>query len=424
MNSFKNILIFTVFFYYNFNFYPKVIPHNVCLIIYNAIPIIYLFINYKCLNKFIKIIRYDKGIVIAVIFLLISHLWGVVTVAINDSYDYSFLYTLILVIRGIYINLFLAIIICKNVSENNCLELFIKYYLMSCALYVMTTIAFIINPDLKMIWSNSIHMTEVNLNLAEGDVFGYVTRYGLKGFSGFQETIKCTISVIMLLYIITKIKSRKWVIIGLLSLLGNLFYGRIGVLTSIISLIIFEIITRKIVKFYYARSIIEFVVGIAFIICFVIPEDALNDYYAWLSGPVVAFIDGLSQGHMDFGTSANNVVDWYVLPDDGTFFLGDGLFSNKDGSYYMYTDAGFMRSVYYFGIIGSVFYYLSIILLAFSFLNKHCGKSEFSLFVSSVISFFIVEYKGTSLVNFFPMLFVLSMLINIDKTNKRIRMKK
>ena len=423
MNGLKYFLIFAIFFYYNFNFFPKAIPHNLCLVIYNAIPIIYLFYNYLLLRRFVGIILYNKRVILAIVLLLISHLWGMVTIVINDRYDYSFLYTLILIIRGAYVYLFLAMVIYKNVSQNNCLELFVKFYLLSCALYVISTIVFIISPDLKMMWSNSIYMTEENFNLAEGNVFGYVTRYGLKGFSGFQETAKCTMSVIMLLYLSEKINSSKWFVVGSFSLLGNLFYGRIGVLTSIASLIIFEIITRKVVKLKYVKSIMLFIVGLAFMVYFIIPKDALTDYYGWLSGPVVAFINGLSQGNMDFGASANNVVDWYVLPDEGTFLFGDGKFSNDDGSYYMHTDAGFMRSIYYFGIVGSVFYYLSIVILAFSFLNKQYGKKELSLFICFMITFLLFEYKGTSLVNFFSMMFILPILMNIEKTFNRKRVR-
>lgn len=56
---------------------------------------------------------------------------------------------------------------------------------------------------------------------------------------------------------------------------------------------------------------------------------------------------------------------WNILPDTlTTWLIGDGLWSNNDGSYYKYIDLGYLRDLWYFGLIGTFFlfryYYYSL----------------------------------------------------------------
>jgi len=58
-----------------------------------------------------------------------------------------------------------------------------------------------------------------------------------------------------------------------------------------------------------------------------------------------------------FTTSSTNVLfnNMYFGVREKTLLFGDGMYTNEDGSYYMYTDAGYMRNILYFGMIGVVF---------------------------------------------------------------------
>lgn len=46
--------------------------------------------------------------------------------------------------------------------------------------------------------------------------------------------------------------------------------------------------------------------------------------------------------------------DMYFKIPKSTILFGDGFYVNSDGSYYMHTDAGYMRNILYFGIVGFV----------------------------------------------------------------------
>lgn len=45
---------------------------------------------------------------------------------------------------------------------------------------------------------------------------------------------------------------------------------------------------------------------------------------------------------------------YFSIESTKTVLIGDAIYSNDDGSYYMHTDAGYMRNVLYFGIIGLI----------------------------------------------------------------------
>ncbi len=417
----KKVVVFLIIFYYNFNFFPKAVSHEFCVAVYNIIPLMYLGYNHAVIRKIILSQKQNNVFFfISTILLIIAHCWGVMTQVINNRYDYSFLYTLILVLRGVYIELFMLVLIYKNIDKNNILELFMKFYVLSCGLYVLATLMFLLNPDLKIVWSDFIYMDEINEAIVEDEPFGYVTRYGLKGFSGFQETCKCTLAIIFTLYILKKKINERWILVGLFSLLGNLFYGRIGLIVSCIIVMIFAVMNSRILALKYLKGLFVFVL-LCFGVSCMIPEETMGPYISWLTGPFEAFLNGIAVGKFDIGYSGNHLVDWYVMPDDSTLFMGEGGFSSNNGDgYYRHVDAGFMRSVYYFGLIGCLFYYLSYIVLALRL--SLLGNLRVVLAFSFLVFFIMFEFKGVIFVNIYPRLWIILFLMGLDdEIRKRCR---
>ena len=84
--------------------------------------------------------------------------------------------------------------------------------------------------------------------------YGYTFRYGWSGFSGFRTTYSCSISVIFLLYLyfeknngyIKSLKTSSFAILLLLNLLGNMFYGRIGVVIFVAEVLFAILMYRRI----------------------------------------------------------------------------------------------------------------------------------------------------------------------------------
>lgn len=87
-------------------------------------------------------------------------------------------------------------------------------------------------------------------------------------------------------------------------------------------------------------------------------------------------------------SSTDNLLRmWTIVPENfSTWFLGDGFWNTPDGRYYMGTDVGVLRNIYYIGLIGSFVYYY------------YCYRSIYLLnekshpFFSKRICFFILLY--------------------------------
>ena len=64
-------------------------------------------------------------------------------------------------------------------------------------------------------------------------------------------------------------------------------------------------------------------------------------------------------------TSTDQLLNMYNLEiKPKTFILGDGMYSSEDGRYYMKTDVGYLRKIFYFGIFGlllSIIFQIAII---------------------------------------------------------------
>ncbi len=83
----------------------------------------------------------------------------------------------------------------------------------------------------------------------------------------------------------------------------------------------------------------------------------------------------------------------YFFIDPYTFFLGDSLYLNPDGSYYKYTDVGYMRTILYMGIFGTIF----LLMMQLLIIRPFCGgeKAPKGFFV---ILLLILNLKGEMIV--------------------------
>ena len=93
------------------------------------------------------------------------------------------------------------------------------------------------------------------------------------------------------------------------------------------------------------------------------------------------------------------------MPDFDTLIFGDGKYLNGDGSYYMHTDAGYMRGMLYFGVIGLVFLYGVYILLCLW--GIYCSSEVYKKYMCEVmlLLLFLEEYKGDVYELFFGVMF-------------------
>ncbi|WP_392344239.1 hypothetical protein [Pseudoalteromonas prydzensis] len=100
----------------------------------------------------------------------------------------------------------------------------------------------------------------------------------------------------------------------------------------------------------------------------------------------------------------------YFYPPKDNLFFGDGMYSGVDGGYYMDTDAGYMRFLLNFGLVGSLFIYISFIILLFVFNACTNFKGKKTLFFLVFVLFFVYQYKGDVVLYSVSMMKILFMI--------------
>ena len=136
----------------------------------------------------------------------------------------------------------------------------------------------VIFPNLQDAWFSIVDRNNDIVTLGS-----YIFRVGWQGFSGFRLTLHCTFFIIIILFLryggkIPMISSRQFFIFMIGCLAGNMFYGRSGLVVSIVlCLISFVYWNRK-----YPKRIITFIASAVAVIASIsllqyVPE--LNKWY-------------------------------------------------------------------------------------------------------------------------------------------------
>ena len=101
------------------------------------------------------------------------------------------------------------------------------------------------------------------------------------------------------------------------------------------------------------------------------------------------FINMADSGTME-SASTNELKEMYVLPQTiKTWIIGDGMSTNATGGFYMDSDVGYIRSLYYWGILGSIVYYLAHYKYA-SILKKIYRDIKVRRFVNVLLIWFFI----------------------------------
>ncbi len=175
--------------------------------------------------------------------------------------------------------------------------------------------------------------------------------------------------------------------------------GRTGLIGLALSLAIFLwsflAVRKKILRYVV---ILIFLPYIAFESLNIIAPKAyrqLNDKL--LPWAFEAYYNYLESGEITTQSSDYLLENFYFDVYERTLLFGDGRY--RDGSeYYMDTDAGYMRHVLFFGLLGSSILILSY--LRMMYIGYIRGKSKYSILILICIAFnLLVHYKGDVLLN-------------------------
>ena len=343
---------------------------------------------------------------IPMFWVLIALLLSVVVPSIHGTGDYSYVNVVLGVFRKAIILIFLFLLIARHIDDDAIIEKFMYYYSISSILYVCSTIIFTLLPPLKNAWQGILRLNSTTLNILTA--YGYTNRFGWAGFAGFRNTIDCTISLIFLTYLYSSvsskynIKTEKFVFFAFMCFLGNMFYGRSGVIASVFCLLVGLVLYKKIKPKVLISIICVVVVGFLLINILRNRIQSVNEWFIWISTP---FYNLITTGSFN-NYSANRLLkEMIFLPSESTFFFGDGRYiDTTTGYYYMRTDSGFMRQILFWGVGATALTYVCW------FHTLITMKRDWILKVMLLIMCVFFEIKGEVYYELLPLFLIIGMI--------------
>ena len=227
--------------------------------------------------------------------------------------------------------------------------------------------------------------------------------FGIGNFSLFPSGVFCSVGLILTTYFLKRKITFKWSIIYLIILISGIFFARTTLIGFFISIIFFFFPEKfsfiTIVK-TFKKVLLLFLV---LFVIFVLSGDFLKKI-------IIESSDNKMQKHAlelfvnffvsnKFETeSTNDLKTMYVYPDDlKTWIIGDGRFSAEDGiHYYKGTDVGYLRILFFMGLIGISVFFFQKIYLFFSTIKLDKSISlDFKQFLFFLFILMIVlNFKG------------------------------
>lgn len=394
----KNLFFLLLFFYVNFPFSFKSI-HFIQDLSVLTISCMVIVLNLKMLFEKFKLLRPD----VLIFFLMFAFLTilSVVYPFIRGTNDLSmFSNVFFSSIQLVVTNVALVIIYFKLFKEEASFERLVYFYILTCILYITITFILVLLPTLKNQWVSLLYISERDINHMQKAQ--YAMRVGIDGFSGFKQTFRFSVGLVLLVHkMIEKIKkmekisTRDYIFLILLSF-GTVMYGRIGSVVAALSILI--LIGYFVGKPRSLNIALGTIIGAVFILVLLLTMSVfVSPIRVWVEWAFEMFFNLFRSG--EFSSVSTSVLfgQMYFVPDLKSFLIGNGLFTDPvTGSYYMSTDVGFMRNILFYGFIPTSLLYFSAVYLVsrISKLLKLDKKSGTFFFILVLILFFVFEIKG------------------------------
>lgn len=288
----------------------------------------------------------------------------------------------------------------------------IEYLLVAEVIYLLIGLVMYINPSVHQF------ITSI-LQLGEGAELAYeVTSFKrIHGFgaSFFSAGVVNGFMLICLMYYMLKYKHETlrivllWFFFAAILIMGMMMsrstlMGLAGCIP-----ILFFYISKSLMSF--VRYVIVTIVALYLIFYLLGKISSTFAEYEELAGFAFEMIDRYEDTGSLSTSSSNKTFDMFsILPTDiKTWVIGDAKWTNSNGTFYMYTDVGYSRYLWYFGLIGMFGMLIyNLIYLRRAFSNKIFEKREKKILVTSFFIFTLVcNIKGVTDLYFYllPFLF-------------------
>lgn len=211
------------------------------------------------------------------------------------------------------------------------------------------------------------------------------------------------LSLIFIVYLYIKNRiNTKWIFIYLFNFFVGVMMARTTVIGFILSL--FLMFIWKPLNIYYIKLKIKW--GIFVVILFIIFVFAI---LAIVDEEILKWAFEFFYNYSDYGSfessSTNELKEMYVFPDNfHTYIIGDGLYNMPNGTYYMSTDVGYLRLLFYGGLPIICCYYFFSYYLIKNIIKYYTSNIDKYLLYILLLYILVLNFKGLADINAFLIL--------------------
>lgn len=333
--------------------------------------------------------------------------------AINFSTDIYYIKYFFSLILGFYFS-YLVISLFYNIYNEITTKKIIEYILVAQLIYMLLSILMFINPNI-----NSTLISLLKLNL--GAEYAYENTQGLRllgwGASFFASgIINGFVLILLSIYInIYKHTNIKQILLYLLFIfifiIGMMMARTCLIGASFAILILLNYWRKSSIKFFKTLLILFFIIFISTLILTKLSNSIAEEIEILSNFAFEMFINYNENGTLSSASSDRLIEMYETLPNNlKTWTIGDAKWTGDDGLYYMNTDVGYFRNIFYFGIIGQlslIIYYINI--LKYIIVPKNIfGTSSKMICLLLFCFILIINLKGIADLYFYiiPFIFI------------------
>lgn len=382
------IVFFFVFDFSLIKSFPMITSSMLVLVLL----LLYCFFSPKY-NKILSIelgSRYNQFIVKSLLFLIA---FSVAVTVFQKKFDFSYAKTLIHQLLIMEIGVFvLALFRYKNEDiEITVIKAFFVQSIIQTLSFLSPTFLRITDyfrPESTIAARNLDYSGYRGLAVSSSNFFGLAAAYAVLfvmiSFNWERWRISITRKTIVLLFLVFgAMSSGRSAIVGILVFAISILYRFTKARKSLHSVLDF------------LRFLLIALLALPWLFIF------LSDFFAgnkiwhnFLNYVLQVFGGSLSISNFDVANSSSLselIYDFYFPISWKQFFIGDGLYTNADGSYYMHTDAGYMRNI----LFGGIFLIISLFIYQIRLLGMNAYQKTSKLYVAVIVAVLaILEYKG------------------------------
>ena len=395
-----SIFIFALVFVYcaniHFVFLPALLRTK---LIIGVIGIVYVFFSY--------LHRFPKNNITPLLYTIIPlFVWMSLSVLLNSSGDYWFLQFSLVQIAYIC-GAWMIVDICGINSVSKLAKLLVLYVL------VQNTVAFLglqipsIRTFIEVTTYDDVMETQV----------GRLTYRGL-GFGDhvfFGGGIWSCLGLLMLVYLynVKDLSKTLFAILYVYVFFTGLFVAR----TSMVGIITLLLLFTPFKKNWYKVVGVSLMTISLFVLMGSIENWMLQRGYV-VGNAFELYENYMSTGEISTSSSESTISMMSRAPSTlETWVLGDARYTDKSGGYYMHTDVGYLRVIWYGGIIGLILYLYQIFRFCYLIYQKERTISTKYLFLMYYLMTLIFMLKGHADTSCVLYLFFSAVCIGINNRN-------